>query len=876
MLIVLCPCCGNKEALPDGSAGRRRICSNCGTPFLVGSAPPPVATEEPAEEVIELVPIEKAPPSHKRSPPPRRRRERRPPEDEPDVFVPPVSEPPRRARRGASLVLGLGAFLIVLLCGGIVGGSIWWLRPDLFGNEPVAENTEKERDSTEKKPAPQETKFVDLGKPAFAGGVRITITSATIEFVAGTAGDNRFKSEDKLLAIKVRIENNSGEKKVDYIGWGGAVPVPITKTPRLTDDAGNTYKLVTFTGERHADGQIRTKAIEPHRGIHDLLVFEPPADEADMLKLELPARNFGGTGKIGFQVPRSKIHTAESSETDNATPVPDLIESLKDPDPVERLSAARTLAVRGPAAARAAKPLGDTLKDADPVIRKTAAEVLARIGLTAHDAYPALVRALGDDNEAVRTAARAALGKVGPAVRDDVAELTAAVNDAHPTVRAFALETLLSMELEPAQATPIYTAALKAEDRAMRIQATRALGKVGPKGREAAFPALMAAMRDADAEVRREAEQAIAKLGPPPAGDVPGLRKLLKEMEAPAALRAQAARSLGALGAAGKDAVSDLAAALQDPELVVRRAAAGALAKMGPAVKESLVWLIAALRDKDSEVRLVGLEAVGKLGIDGKLASAEVSALVADSDPGVRKAAGRVLVLIDASAAGRAFARALFSRDEAVRLEAAEVLFQMGAEAKAYTADLITALSDKSPVVRLKAARTLTIIDPNTTAPVNILAELMSSPHAATRREASEALALIGAVAEDAVPALTKALKDSEPAVRRNALTALDKLGAKARPALMELIAALQDRKLHEPIAAVVVKIGADSAVKPLGKALGNEDPAVRLGAVHALRQFGAEAAGEETALGKAIAIEKDDEIKKAMRDLMKQIKMKG
>src|SRR5690242_5146325 len=53
-----CPCCGSKESVPETSAGKRVLCSNCGTPFVAGAAPPP-PPEEPAPAAAE--PVEDAP-----------------------------------------------------------------------------------------------------------------------------------------------------------------------------------------------------------------------------------------------------------------------------------------------------------------------------------------------------------------------------------------------------------------------------------------------------------------------------------------------------------------------------------------------------------------------------------------------------------------------------------------------------------------------------------------------------------------------------------------------------------------------------------------------------------------------------------------------
>ncbi|HEX5271888.1 MAG TPA: HEAT repeat domain-containing protein, partial [Gemmataceae bacterium] len=225
------------------------------------------------------------------------------------------------------------------------------------------------------------------------------------------------------------------------------------------------------------------------------------------------------------------------------------------------------------------------------------------------------------------------------------------------------------------------------------------------------------------------------------------------------------------------------------------------------------------------------LEAIGKLGADGKPASGEVSDLVADADPATRKLAGQVLVQINPDAA----------------------------------------LSDKSPAVRIKVARALTAINPN--APVRTLADLLGGSDAAMRRDAAEALATVGTAARDAVPALGKALKDKDPAVRKSAAVALGNVGEASRPALADIIAALADRKLHQPLLVALKNVGWVKGVPPLVEALKDNDAAVRLGAAQALAQFGDDATdGAAKPLKAAAAVEKDEEVRKAMREALKRI----
>jgi len=909
MSTATCPCCGNKEPVPDGAPSRRLTCSNCGTPFQSAPLPPPPAADTKKPPLVPTVAVEPVPspprPRKKRPTTPPPRPARRPKEsadpparkepapvtgstwetlaDDPpvaaagagDIFVPPPSVRRSRKRSAGRVALALGviAFLGVLACGGVLTVGYLFLRPYLA--DAVAAASEKEGEGTEKKPG-QETEFVDAKTSnARLGDVRVSVSSAGVDFVKLTEGKGEFKSKEKLLALRLRIDNVSASRKVEYTSWGEAEPPAEAELPRLTDEQGNSYKLITFGGERRVEGQVRSESIRPGKGVSDVLVFDPPAEGTQALKLELPGRNFGAAGTIGFTVPRAMIRSGGPAPE---TSVPELIKMLREGEGPARLEAAHTLAARGPASAMAAKQLGETLKDKDAALRLAAAQALGKIGVTAHVAYPALMRALGDSDPAVRSAAREALGKVGDPLRDDVSDLGEAVKDRNPAVRLFALQTLTRMELDPKTVAPIYAVVVKDADPALRLQGVQALGKAGPKAREAALPALLVALRDADPAVRQAAGQAMAALGPPAATDLPALRTALREKGAPPELRAQAARSLGALGAGARDAVPELAEALGSPDVAVRRAAADALAHIGPPAKGALLPLIDALGDKekDKEVRRLALEAIARLGADGKLASVDVAALIDDLDPVTRKAAGAALAEIDPSAAPPAYARALFAKDDGVRLDAAEFLVGLGAKGRSYSANMSAALRDKNPAVRLKVARALTLANPTTDAPVQVLADFLASKDVAVRREASAGLAAVGAVARDAVPALNLALKDEDPTVRANAVIALGQLGEAARPALKNLITALQDRKSHETIAALLVKIGAEPAVPQLTKGLKDKDPSVRLGAALALQKFGADALDAGTALDTALRAEKDEDVKKAMRAALKAIRSKS
>jgi len=74
----------------------------------------------------------------------------------------------------------------------------------------------------------------------------------------------------------------------------------------LSDDRGKTLRQTLLVREPRPPVPI-----EPGKDFEDLLLFEPPADGFQALRLELPALAFGGVGTIYFQIPPSMLKTSE-------------------------------------------------------------------------------------------------------------------------------------------------------------------------------------------------------------------------------------------------------------------------------------------------------------------------------------------------------------------------------------------------------------------------------------------------------------------------------------------------------------------------------------------------------------------------------------
>jgi hypothetical protein len=183
--------------------------------------------------------------------------------------------------------------------------------------------------------------------------------------------------------------------------------------------------------------------------------------------------------------------------------VPQLIDELKNHDPLVRRQAAQALGEIKDL--RAVEPLIDLLKDKDPLIRRHAVKALGKIE-DAQGVTP-LIGILNDKSEQphVRMTAAEALGRIGK--RRAVEPLVAALKDSHWTVRSRAAKALGT--IRDSRAVGPLVLALQDEDPSVRGHVVDALGEIkDPRAEEP----LRSALKDTDKDVRKRAEQALAKI----------------------------------------------------------------------------------------------------------------------------------------------------------------------------------------------------------------------------------------------------------------------------------------------------------------------------------------------------------------------------
>ncbi|MEM7233833.1 MAG: HEAT repeat domain-containing protein, partial [Planctomycetota bacterium] len=214
-----------------------------------------------------------------------------------------------------------------------------------------------------------------------------------------------------------------------------------------------------------------------------------------------------------------------------------------------------------------------------------------------------------------------------------------------------------------------------------------------------------------------------------------------------------------------------------------------------------------------------------------------------DPNVGVRlSSVGEALAKIGPKVAPAVFEESRNTRDPLVRMYAAILLAQVGADAVPV---LLARLKSSDAIVRHTAADAfgrLAVKQPNLDAerPVQGLISRLKDENEDVRERAASTLGQFGTRASFAAGSLAEAVFDESPDVRARAAYALGKVGPAARVAVVALSKALEDEEPSVRMSAVsaLASIGsiAKEAVPALSVAVADSSSIVREGAVKALR----------------------------------------
>lgn len=149
--------------------------------------------------------------------------------------------------------------------------------PAVSRSEPPAATAKA--DSKASAPAKADPKWVDARSQSERIAMcacRYSRSESTAACVYDKIRDTHFDTDDAYLRIELKIENKSDTVKQTYTGWANrlAFSEPL---PRLVDNVGNVYKMVSFGAVDQAPGQkTSTDSIYPEKYTTDVLVFEQP------------------------------------------------------------------------------------------------------------------------------------------------------------------------------------------------------------------------------------------------------------------------------------------------------------------------------------------------------------------------------------------------------------------------------------------------------------------------------------------------------------------------------------------------------------------------------------------------------------------------
>lgn len=298
-------------------------------------------------------------------------------------------------------------------------------------------------------------------------------------------------------------------------------------------------------------------------------------------------------------VRRNAISAIRTCGADSKPAVPILIEMLKDKDLDYYVSHA--LADLGVVAIPA---LIEALKNPDASIRAGAASSLAVRQIDflgamgkidrpeTEAAIPALIEALKDESCDVRLGAAYALEQIGLPAQKAVPALTESLSDKDLYVRFNAADALAKMERSQ-QSIPIYIDMLS--DEKFRLRAAERL--IDLKQEAACLPTLREMLKDKSSMKQIYVCELLIK-----ANDhmpcVEPLQSLLGDVDD--GIRIRAAKALGEIGPAAKEAIPSLVRALGDEHRWVRNCSIGALEAIG-IKSEKVLKALKQVRDLDKD-----------------------------------------------------------------------------------------------------------------------------------------------------------------------------------------------------------------------------------------------------------------------------------
>lgn len=445
-------------------------------------------------------------------------------------------------------------------------------------------------------------------------------------------------------------------------------------------------------------------------------------------------------------------------ETGAKEAVPALIKILRDNDLEMRQWATRCLWMIGVGIESAIPELLKGIESHDKELRRLSVTVLGKIGPAAKSAVPKLISFVRDPGSLVSSDAIEALGRIGGAEAASIMpELIPLLSDSSP-YQSWAKKAVA--QLAPYN-LPELIKGLKSSNLTVRVEVIEALGKVGPKAKDA-VPGLMEIFKGTNLMLRNSSVMALCKIR---VGVIPKLFEVLGSntvslpIEAADELQMETSKAIRTfVEQDDREAIPHILAGLSNPNDEIRVNLAEALKILiRPEDEEQVSMLRNMPADRDPRVRAIEAELLGRIRRVEDKAILRLWGLVSDSDARVRQAAIEGLLKAGKDAIYGSFKIKDLINDPnpAVCLGAVKLAALFGSKSAYLIPELIRALDNPSVMARANTAEALGNIGPKGIQAAPKLAEKLNTDNDnIVRAKAEEALVSMGPEAQEIVEKL--------------------------------------------------------------------------------------------------------------------------
>jgi HEAT repeat protein len=447
-----------------------------------------------------------------------------------------------------------------------------------------------------------------------------------------------------------------------------------------------------------------------------------------------------------------------------------------------------------------------------------------------------LIEALGEDEPWGPMGAAECIHRMQTPPVETLPALIGALDNPDTKVLRDVTNTIIIFGPDAVDATSALTRILNSGDRWVRLNAASALGEIGPGARDA-IPHLIKALNDTGKWLPPKAASALSKMGSLAEEAIPTLIETCEVTWSQYSIHGE-----NIFVQIGPAAIPFLMEMLGDEYYQRRASAADTLAEFGPEVAPGLVGK---LREQNPYARDGAALALRRLGPKAKDVVPDLISLLSDENVELRGEIAKILGEIghDAEEAVPLLLQMLHTEEGKVLSHAKIALKKIGFIEKAHADGIVKALLSENISVRNWVLDTISTEDrkPHWLAPE--LVKALEGRGEDIPLDAVKVLVIMSPDPKVAAPYLTGMLDEWLPQTKNYVIPTLRQLGFDSEEAFAALIAVLsrEDTNTQTHVWKNLGEIGA-VAVPSLIQALKEENPAVRMNAIRALRYIGPDA----------------------------------